>query len=214
MSTYITRNIEVYLPIYNKDNLDSPPITGEVRYFIETGSFKEWNGIKWKDKEPEYKWTWVKQSFSDSGGKFRDDVLGIYSPYDYIKERGLPRDCDPELKAEIRSKEYVYNITWMTLEELSGILEKELLKLKLRIQESTEKSILVQKINRLENLIQNKPGSEIVEPDYYDSLDYIIDEETLPTILAINSEITRITQITEQIGWIKENNIRIIYYYS
>lgn len=224
MSTYVVRIIEVkknnskgYL--YSKSDLEAvKPNPGDIYFFnnFDRG-FKLWTGTEWIPTEPEYKWervVWKGEDnyFCDNGGPIRDYILGYWSPYEDLKERGIPRDCSPELKKELEKEGYKH--TWILYSELSSIQDKELLKFKDKVRKISDSSALARRLDRLEELIsKGKSEIKIEEPDPEETLDYVF-EDDIWTLLSVTSEMAKIRIITEEFsGYAKDEDIRINYYF-
>lgn len=171
--------------------------------------------------------------FSECARCFSNDIeelIGVHN--------GIPQDASLELEDALKEDEfdsdgykYHYNYKYFTLRELQNCYEKEIDKLFVELDNASIKTsnaidnkIILNKLERIENIILNKDGridekKENEEDDCFDynreQLEYLQTEKfwDIIALIRLNNYVTFLTEHFKTC-YTSADNIRIIYYIS
>lgn len=179
--------------------------------------------------------------FCNNGGAIRDDYISTsWCNNVFFAGRGFPDDMAEETRKSIYDEDdkdeegnikfYGYDRTWVLLSEWDALYDTEQEKILKKIAEAYEKKHHDNINKKLDFIIHNMKdpmnanfdelnekevdddGNEICdEYSYYDSPEYIIEEE-MPKLYQIAEEIGKIASIADYYNIYSREDIRIIYY--
>lgn len=158
----------------------------------------------------------------NNGGYIRDEYISTRawkaSP---ISGKGLPEDVSQEVKEDIESEKYAYDITWVRQKEWELIYEEAVDDFRRKVEErfgKKEDNEIKRMLDTILNTIKDssyqpkKHKKEDEEEFYEDTIDYLFEEE-IYKLYQIREEIEKIEFIKEEFDTnLHTTSCRVIYY--